>query len=170
MCNAYARRIGRFSSPCRAIHYKIARYWTDDMQRARHRRVRAVQWTDEEKAAFLWQQFTLQQHQYYQEHYDGATFDVILRDATPVGRLYVARWPNEIRIIDIALLPAHRKSGIGTALLNELLAEGTATGKRVTIHVERFNPAMRLYQRLGFSEVFDRGVYAMMEWSAESAK
>ena len=123
-----------------------------------------VPWTIDQKAAFLWQQFTLQ-GQYYREHYDGTSFDVILRDGEPVGRLYVARWPQEIRIVDIALLPAHRNAGIGSSFLRELITEATAAGKRLSIHVERFNPALRLYRRLGFSEVADRGVYAMMEWS-----
>ena len=125
-----------------------------------------VPWTDGQKAAFLRQQFTAQ-HRYYQEHYRDARFEIILRDGEPVGRLYVARWPEEIRIVDIALLPAHRYAGIGSQLLRELLAEGAATGKRVSIHVERFNPAMRLYQRLGFSDVADRGVYVMMEWTPD---
>ena len=47
------------------------------------------------------------QHAYYQEHYAGAAFDVILVDGQPAGRLYVARESDEIRIIDIALLPEY---------------------------------------------------------------
>jgi RimJ/RimL family protein N-acetyltransferase len=123
-----------------------------------------VPWTDEQKAAFLWQQFTAQ-HRHYQEHYGDARFEIILRDGEPVGRLYVARWPAEIRIVDISILPAHRNAGIGGRLLRELLAEGEASGKTVSIHVERFNPAMRLYQRLGFREVADLGVYFTMKWT-----
>ena len=124
-----------------------------------------VPWTDEQKAAFLREQFTFQ-HRYYQENYSGARFDVIERDGDPIGRLYVARWPDEIRIVEIAVLPAHRSTGIGTSLLRELMDECASSGKRLTIHVERMNPAMRLYERLGFREVADRGVYAMMEWPA----
>jgi len=30
--------------------------------------------------------------------------------------------------------------------------------------VERFNPALRLYQRLGFRHVEDQGPYYLMEW------
>jgi ribosomal protein S18 acetylase RimI-like enzyme len=122
-----------------------------------------VPWPEEQKAAFLLQQFTAQ-HRHYHDHYIGASFQVILRDGEAVGRLYVARWPKEIRIVDIALLPAHRNAGIGGSLVRELLDEGAATARSVTIHVERMNPAMALYRRLGFVEVADRGVYAMMEW------
>jgi hypothetical protein len=67
---------------------------------------------------------------------------VILRDGHPVGRFYVARWEREIRIVDIALLPEHRRAGIGAFLLRDILAEGTHDRKPVTIHVEQFNPAV----------------------------
>jgi hypothetical protein len=32
------------------------------------------------------------------------------------------------------------------------------------IHVERLNPAVRLYERLGFRQIEDKGVYLFMEW------
>ncbi len=125
-----------------------------------------VDWDAGHKEAFLRMQFTAQ-HQYYQEHYAGAAFQVILADGRPAGRLYVARWPDEIRIVDIALLPEHRNAGIGTALLRDLLAESARAGKPVSIHVERFNPALRLYERLGFTSIADKGVYLLLECSPE---
>lgn len=121
-------------------------------------------WDDAQKAAFLMMQFTAQ-HRYYQENYPHAAFDVILLNGQPAGRLYVDRWPEEIRIIDITLLPEYRNAGIGTKLLKGILEEATQAGKKVGIHVERFNPAMRLYERLGFSTVGEHGVYYLMEWS-----
>src|SRR5215470_16790499 len=90
------------------------------------------------------------QHQFYQEQYTQTDFLLILRDAVPVGRLYVARWQDEIRIVDIAILPPYRNARIGTAIRRALLAEAAAAQKPVRIHVEKFNPALRLYERLGF--------------------
>jgi hypothetical protein len=55
------------------------------------------------------------------------------------------------RIVDIALLPQYCNRGIGTTLLRDLQSEAAAAGKPLRIHVERFNPALRLYQRLGFT-------------------
>lgn len=121
----------------------------------------AVPWSDEQKSAFLRQQFDAQDA-YYRERYEGATYDVIEVDGEAVGRLYVARWEDEIRIMDISLLPEHRGSGVGTSLLRELLDEGEHTGKTVSIHVERHNPALRLYERLGFRPVGEHGVYVLM--------
>ena len=88
---------------------------------------------------------------------------MILAGGEPAGRLYVARWENELRIVDIALLPEFRGRGIGGALLAELLAEADAAGKPVSIHVERENRAMGLYRRLGFVEVEEVGVYFKLE-------
>jgi GNAT superfamily N-acetyltransferase len=126
-------------------------------------------WSAEQQAAFLTQQFNAQ-HQYYQANYTDADFQVILLDDQPVGRLYIARWPEEIRLIDIALLPEYRNAGVGSRLLADLLAEATAEGKPVRIHVEKFNPALRFYERLGFSRIDDRGVYWFMEWSPHREK
>lgn len=86
----------------------------------------------------------------------------------PIGRLYVDRRADEIRVVDIALLPEHRRQGIGSALLENILAEAAAAHKPVRIHVEKFNPALRLYQRLGFHQVRDTGVYFLMEWLPEA--
>ena len=128
----------------------------------------AVSWTDEEKAAFVQMQFVAQA-QYYREHYPDTSFDVILLGAEAAGRLYVSRWPDELRIVDIALLPEFCNRGIGTLLLRELQSEAATAGKPLRIHVERFNPALRLYERLGFGQIEDKGVYLFMEWRAGRA-
>ncbi len=130
----------------------------------RQEELAVVPWTAEQKEAFLRSQFSLQ-HQHYQKYYADAAFDVILCDGVPAGRLYVLRSPGEIRIVDIALLPEHRGAGIGSELLQDVLTEAAASGKCVSIHVERFNPAMRLYERLGFTKQEEVGVYFRMEWS-----
>ena len=120
-------------------------------------------WTEPQRAAFLTQQFNAQ-HQYYQANYASADFQLIIVSGQLAGRLYVDRRPGEIRIVDIALLPEYRNGGIGSALLNSLLVEAALEDKCVSIHVEKFNPALRLYERLGFSTSDDRGVYLFMEW------
>jgi ribosomal protein S18 acetylase RimI-like enzyme len=131
----------------------------------REQELAPLDWSNEQKNAFLQMQF-LAQHQYYQQNYADAAWDVILVDDQPAGRLYVARWPQEIRVIDIALLPKYRNAGIGGTLLRGLQAEAEQAGKKLSIHVEQFNPARRLYERLGFRIIADQGVYWLMEWTA----
>jgi ribosomal protein S18 acetylase RimI-like enzyme len=122
-------------------------------------------WPDQRKQAFLNDQFQAQ-HAHYQRYYPGADWLVTMRGGESIGRLYIARWPSQHRIIDIALLPAHRGIGLGEALLRDLIDEAAAAGKAVSIHVEKFNPAMRLYRRLGFTTEEDKGVYDLMRWTA----
>jgi GNAT superfamily N-acetyltransferase len=121
-----------------------------------------VDWTMEAKNAFLHMQFEAQD-QYYKETYQGAQYQIIECDEKPVGRLYVHRRKNEIRIMDIALMPEFRKKGIGTTLLENVLEEGKNLNLPVTIHVERFNPALHLYERLRFRQIEDKCVYLLME-------
>ncbi len=127
-----------------------------------------LDWHEAQKRAFLTMQFEAQ-HKDYTARYRGARFDIMELDGEPIGRLYVDRRKGEIRVIDIALLPAYRGRGIGGALMQELLDEAAAAGKKVSIHVEQYNPAKRLYERLGFTPIADVGVYTLMEWSPPTA-
>lgn len=119
-------------------------------------------WTEDEKQAFIGMQFEAQ-HRHYQQHYPDALWMVIEKGSVPVGRLYLERWTNEHRIIDIALVPEAQGHGIGSAILEDLIDEAEQAGKTLSIHVEKENPAMRLYRRLGFEQREDKGVYDLME-------
>jgi ribosomal protein S18 acetylase RimI-like enzyme len=123
-------------------------------------------WSEQLKEDFCRRQFDAQR-EYYAANYPEASFQIIERDGWPVGRLYVDRWEKEIRIVDITLLPDFRGSGMGTKLLRDLQEEARSAGKSLTIHVERFNRALGLYQRLGFEQVEDKGVYLLMEWRGQ---
>ena len=122
-----------------------------------------MDWSEQQKKEFLEQQFQAQ-HTFYQQEFKKAEFSLIIMNNQPIGRLYLDRRKDEIRIIDIALLPAYRGMGIGRQLMEGVLGEGKKRGLPVRIHVERNNPAMRLYDKLGFKKLEDKGVYFFMEW------
>lgn len=132
---------------------------------ARAEELDQVAWPPGEREEFLRMQFDLQDAQYRGANPDGS-FDVIEVDGRPAGRLYVDRRPDEIRIVDIALLPDFRGVGIGGRLLQGVLDEAADSGRTVSIHVEVHNPAARLYERLGFRPVAERGLYRLLEWSS----
>ena len=119
-------------------------------------------WTEAQTSAFLDMQFRAQ-HAHYMKHYPQADWLVVMSGADDIGRLYIERWPNQHRVIDIALLPAYRRKGLGAALLGDIIEEARAVGKAVSVHVEKHNPAMQLYKRLGFVVAEDKGVYDLME-------
>lgn len=122
-----------------------------------------IDWTDQQKVAFMESQFAAQRA-HYSTHYSAGDFAVVERSGAPIGRLYLYRSKREIRIVDIGFLPEWRNQGLGTLFLRAVFAEAAEAGKKVSIHVEVFNPARRLYQRLGFREMSQQGPYLLMEW------
>lgn len=120
-----------------------------------------VDWNDGQKDAFLRMQFDAQ-HRYYHEHYRKARFDIVELDCQSVGRFYVDRTEDEIRVVDITILPELRGNGLGGVLLRQLLAEATFARKSLKIHVAHGNPALNLYERLGFIKTGEIGCYDLM--------
>jgi ribosomal protein S18 acetylase RimI-like enzyme len=123
----------------------------------------AVGWSPAQKDAFLHSQFDLQ-HRHYHSHYPNARYDLIYRAGRPIGRYYVAPMENEIRIMDIALLLEERGRGIGERLVRDVLEEAARSSLFVSLHVEETNRAKHLYERLGFADARDVGVYKLMHW------
>jgi GNAT superfamily N-acetyltransferase len=123
-----------------------------------------VPWSAEQKAEFLTMQFNAQ-WSHYADYYPDAEFMVVERDGKPIGRLYLDRGPEDLIVVDIALLPEERGKGLGRLMMQEVLDEAAATEKYVNIYVERYNPAMHLYVRLGFEPIGESGVYFKMRWT-----
>lgn len=121
-------------------------------------------WTDEQKQAFIAMQFT-QQHQQYVQNVPDAGYYVMLRGEERIGRIYI-HWKrgNALHLMEVTLLPALRGQGIGTAFMRALMDEAARTADRMTLYVESFNPAYRLYTRLGFRPINEHGIYTLMEW------
>jgi GNAT superfamily N-acetyltransferase len=114
------------------------------------------------KTAFLAQQFAAQYAHYSSSYRPVSDFRIIERGGEPIGRLYLFTKQDDVRVVDIALLPAFRGQGLGTALLSAVRDDAHASGRSVSIHVEQFNPAQHLYRRLGFRDVHLEGTYILM--------
>ena len=130
---------------------------------SREDELRPIAWSEAQKAAFLELQFGAQKA-HYEERYPHAAYLVVEVDGAAAGRLYVDRTASDINVLDIALLPPYRGRGVGRGLLESLLAEAASTRRTVSLHVEQYNPARRLYERLGFRALESNGVYVRMEW------
>ncbi|HMG74397.1 MAG TPA: GNAT family N-acetyltransferase [Pyrinomonadaceae bacterium] len=122
-----------------------------------------VPWSDEQREAFLKFQFEAQ-HTHYRTQFPEASYQIIFNNTERVGRLYVLRDTNEMRVLDITVMPQHRNAGIGTLLIRDLLTEAEQSGKPVSIWVEQFNPSRTLFQRLGFSKIEEDGYNYLMQW------
>lgn len=118
-------------------------------------------WTQEQKHSFLESQFALQSRAY--NAYDGQAYFIVSAGSQDIGRLYLQYRDDALSIVDISLLSTSRGLGYGTSLLQDVIQAANHLCRPVQIHVEKFNPAMRLYQRLGFLPVQDKEVYLKLE-------
>jgi GNAT superfamily N-acetyltransferase len=122
-----------------------------------------VPWSDGQKRAFLKMQFDAQRGEYF-KRFPGADYRVILVGGRPAGRLWVARTPEQIRLLDIALLPEFRNRGVGALLVRRLADEARRAGLPLRHMVFQLNEdALRFYGRLGFARLELRGGYWEME-------
>jgi ribosomal protein S18 acetylase RimI-like enzyme len=122
-----------------------------------------INWSTAQKDAFLRMQFDAQR-QHYHRHYPLAGWQVIEVAGQAAGRLILDDSSAQVSLLmDIALLPGYRGQGIGTAILRGLLAEAERARKTISLHVEPNNPALRLYQRLGFEICAQSGFYLEMK-------
>jgi len=119
-------------------------------------------WGETEKDAFIRSQHAAQ-HSHYTASWPEASLHVVLVDDEPAGRIYVQRDAEAIHLLEISLLREHRDRGVGTSLLQSLLAEADLRGVKVTAHVERGSRALGLYERLGFRPVAERGLHLLIE-------
>jgi RimJ/RimL family protein N-acetyltransferase len=120
-------------------------------------------WNEAQQDAFVRMQFAAQQ-QHYRAHFPQGDHRIILVNGQAVGRLYTSEDKDGIEIMDVTLLPSHRNGGIGTPIINGLLARAREAGKRVRIYVETYNRSTRLFERLGFARIEDDGVNILFEW------
>jgi GNAT superfamily N-acetyltransferase len=121
-------------------------------------------WSPAQTGEFLRMQFDLQRT-HYRRHYPDASFLIVVIDSRPIGRLYVHYTRQDVRVLDIALVPDARGKGIGRGLLQTVLEQAARLGAPVTLHVALGNPARRLYERLGFRAVTEDALNLFMEHS-----
>lgn len=128
-----------------------------------------VPWSDDEKRTFLAMQCDAQFAD-YSTRFPSAEHSIVLVDANDVGRIWIDRRPDEIRLLDIALLPEHQNAGVGADLLTRLQGEATRAGVALRHSVARDNDdAMRFYRRMGFEVVEEWDMHDLMEWTPAGA-
>ena len=117
----------------------------------------------EMRTAFLDMQFNAQR-QGYHNTFPRAEFHIILLGGQAVGCMVVNRAAEELRLVDIALLPQYRNQGIGTVLIQKLSTEAAAASQTLRLSVIKGQRVFRLYQRLGFAKTGELGAHDLMEW------
>jgi len=125
-----------------------------------------VEWGEGQREIFVRWQFDLQRRE-YDVRFPDALYQVIEVDGQPAGRIWTGRDQEQIRLLDIALLPEFQNRGVGTLLLCRLIDEARRENKPLRHMVFVLNnEADRFYERLGFVEIEEFGAYKHMEWKS----
>jgi ribosomal protein S18 acetylase RimI-like enzyme len=124
-------------------------------------------WPVAQQEMFLRMQFDAQRRS-YESSYGGAEHQIIERAGQPIGRIMVLqekvlREKDSMLLVDIALFTEHRGLGIGGQLIRELIQQAARDGYPLRLQVLKNNPALRLYERLGFTRTGEDQMYVQME-------
>ena len=131
---------------------------------------RAARWTAEEWQGFIRLQYKAQETS-YTTRFPSAERDIIQCGGIDIGEIWVHRSTDEIRLLDIAILPKYRSRGIGSFLIKQLQQDAESRNVPLRHFVEIENPdARRLYERLGFRAVETHGLHTLMEWRVAQSR
>jgi ribosomal protein S18 acetylase RimI-like enzyme len=135
--------------------------------RARTEEMAVAGWPAEPRRLFLGMRYEAQR-QSRSRRFPDAVHWIIRRDDVPAGCLIVNRSPDEILLLDLALLPEHRNKNVGALVMTALMEEAWQTRKAVRLRVEETNSAKEWYRRLGFRTTGESGGYLEMLWQPGS--
>lgn len=125
--------------------------------------LRGLGWDEDRISEFLSMQYEAQNN-FYTTDFPNASDATVLLNTVPIGRLIVDRRSDEIRLVDVALLPDFRNRGIGSEIIRDLQKDAGFQRKPLRLQVIRFNRAIGLFERLGFVRTSETGTHFQMEW------
>lgn len=109
------------------------------------------------------------QRDYFRAHFDPPMLRVIQVDGQDVGMLSIQERTEELFLVDLEILPAHQRRGIGTAVVQALQAEADRRGIPVALQVLKVNQgAQKLYRRLGFGVTGENDAHYLMAYERKS--
>jgi ribosomal protein S18 acetylase RimI-like enzyme len=146
----------------RPVNKEDERFIEKVYRSTREEELNFTNWPEEQKQAFMMMQSMAQEAE-YKTKFPGAEFQIILYKKQEAGRMYTWEGEKEIRLIDITLLPEFRGKGIGAFLLRELIKRSGILEKKISLHVDPLNPALKLYMHAGFKHISNNKRYYYME-------
>ena len=108
------------------------------------------------------------QYRGHRKHFDDINWEksecVIEFDGKPAGFFIVMQDKDEIQLADIVVTGDFRGLGIGFAIIQGIQGEAAQSKRPLRLHVAKVNPALRLYERMGFQLLEDRVTHLFLEW------
>lgn len=104
--------------------------------------------------------------------WDVAQVRIITFDSVDAGWMQSEAREDGLYLEQIFVDAPFRRRGIGTGVINGLIAQANHTNKPVTLAVVRINPALKLYERMGFriADEDDRKFYMRREPDAAAGQ
>ena len=105
------------------------------------------------------------QREGYGQQFPNALYFIVESHHESIGRAAVDFGQNEVRVIDIALIPAARNKGHGTSVIRALQMAANKARAPLTLTVMLDNPrAVELYAKLGFRVEQQTLTHALLAW------
>lgn len=131
--------------------------------------VLGVGWSEAQRREFVELQYRAQRAD-YEQRFPASEHSIIVVDGKPGGRIWIDRRADEIRLLDLTVLPEYRNHGVGYELLERLIAEARRAGVALRHSVLATNlGALRFYARLGFEVIDDVGMHVLMQLRPDRA-
>jgi len=94
--------------------------------------------------------------------FDPQRYQIVVVDGRDVGAVLVEHGPEELILADLKIDPAYQRRGLGTAVIQDLLQRARERGVPVALQVLKVNPALLLYERLGFTVTGETSTHYLM--------
>ena len=121
-------------------------------------------WAENGALAFLRMQFEARETA-YRFQFPALVDEIVLLEGEPVGRVLTSVEDGKLLLVDIAVLAAHQRSGIGTNVVRCLQAKAASESKPVLLRVDKTNlPAIGFYKKLGFVVDDESQIQYSMSW------
>ena len=102
---------------------------------------------------------------FFQQKWGEGGFEIVELDDVPIGVVATQWGPDHLFVSEIQIDPAHQGRGVGTRIMDELIAEATSRRLPVRLQVLRQSRARRWYERLGFAQTGETSTH----WTLERA-
>jgi GNAT superfamily N-acetyltransferase len=101
----------------------------------------------------------------FREHWELSQVRIIVADSSDAGWLQSTMRSDGLFVGQLFVDGPFQKKGIGTEVMNRLIGEAALLNQPVRLAVVKINPALRLYERLGFRTTHedDRKFYMRRE-------
>jgi ribosomal protein S18 acetylase RimI-like enzyme len=91
----------------------------------------------------------------FRQQWEATQVRIITLDAADIGWVQATTRDDALFLAQLFVEPAFQRQGIGTEVMKHLIDEATRACQAVTLGVVKTNPALRLYERLGFRITHD---------------